>query len=244
MSRHAVELATVDVTSVKAEVVENDRRTEVANKLADALLNKKTHRSKRPGQQCLYRQMSREDLIEAALAAYDIGVGDTQAKQPVVVSILGNGRCRLTSGDREIAGEDLGAELARLGPGVPVSFARVVPPELKAPCPVAPSSRAYATAHADKTNHCAARAFGCKFTVRGNSVGRHEQGCPLHLATVLLEHHGSKIESFDDFFKAVESVRGKGKVGSPAGFMSKINKKYGSYAKLLKMAKAAQRGVT
>lgn len=145
------------------------------------------------------------------------------------VAVLDDGRFRLTS-IRDVCGESLGSALAEV-PLANVKFVRAVPPEIKAPC-----ARAYATAHAETTNHCAARSFGCKFTVRGNSVGRHEQGCPLHLATVLLGN-GSKIENFSAFFQAVEVLRGEGKVGSAAGFATRINKLYGSYAELLRRAR-------
>ncbi len=90
----------------------------------------------------------------------------------IEVTVLKDNRFRVTS-VREMRGEDLGPALAA-APLANVTFVRDVPPELRVICP-ARGPADYATAHAERTNHCAAHVMGCKFSVRGNSVGRHEQ---------------------------------------------------------------------
>lgn len=153
---------------------------------------------------------------------------DTSA---VEVELLNDGRFRMTS-VREMYGDDLGPALAEV-PLASVKFVRDVPPELRGlehtPAP-------HATAHAERTHRCAASSHGCKFSVRGNSIGRHEQTCPLNLAVALLGS-GVKIETFEAFFKAVEKLRGKDAVGAAAGFVTKINREYGSYSEMLGCAK-------
>lgn len=161
---------------------------------------------------------------------------DTNA---VEVAVLKGGRFRMTS-VRELDGQDLGSALAEV-PLAVVKFVRMdVPPELKGLCPSGSlthdSPAAHTTAHAERTNRCSAHSMGCKFSVRGNSVGRHEQVCPLLLAKLLLDK-GSKIESFDAFFAAVVKLRGADTIGASANFITRINRQYGSYDEMLARAR-------
>lgn len=151
----------------------------------------------------------------------------------IEVTVLKDNRFRVTS-VRELRGEDLGPALAA-APLANVTFVRDVPPELRGICPTRGPAD-YATAHAERTNHCAAHVMGCKFSVRGNSVGRHEQVCPLLLTKLLLDK-GSKIENFDAFFAAVVKLRGADMIGASAKLITKINRQYGSYGEMLERAR-------
>lgn len=98
----------------------------------------------------------------------------------------------------------------------------------------------FAIAHARRLNHCKAKKLGCDYKVHGNSIGRHQQLCEYYQTGRLLEA-GYKIESFEDFLRALKK-ESKGKTAaSPETLKASIEREHGTYRKLLGEVRKAMR---
>lgn len=97
---------------------------------------------------------------------------------------------------------------------------------------IASGPAAHAVAHAQKLHYCGARRFGCGFQTHGNSYGRHQQLCEYFQTNKLLEA-GYKIDTFEDFVKALTKENGGKIAASPESLKASIERRHGSYRKLL-----------
>lgn len=101
---------------------------------------------------------------------------------------------------------------------------------------------AYAIAHAQKKLQCGAKDLGCTHKkTNGNSNGRHQQVCPFFQTAKLLEA-GYRIETIEDYAKALKKENG-GKLpyDSIESMRKTIERKCGSYRKVLLSVRAGMK---
>jgi len=105
--------------------------------------------------------------------------------------------------------------------------------------PKGPAS--YAVAHAKVKHRCGAHDLGCdRGKISGNSHGRHQQLCAFFQTARLIEA-GYQIDTADDYVKAIKKEYGKIPYSTADTMKKELDRKYGSYRKVLLAVKSGLR---